>query len=386
MVISSLPNRSNILSISVFDLALSPCLEMCRYIVVTTADRKVHLLDTTSPTLEVARSFSHLLDSPILDIIAFGLRYLIVASMSGKLAVFDTVKKTVLHERTDHSKYLVKLASYRTGECYLVASAGWDAKVNLYRCETADDTIHLKKPIATLTLASVPETVMFIESPEYNMPILLLSRRDSSFLYYFEVPNLAGSGMAYLGKQNLAPHSNAWVAFTPADVQPCPTDPSLVAVGTSSTPHMKLLVVKLLVPPKQASLLNAGAIRDPNGPITQASQARGELMMQDREEAAILVNVSTMAPQTQYSTPRLTWRPDGSGIYVSSDDGLVRGIEASTGKFIAALEGHDPGSKLRCLWAGKLDLHQENALTQASTKEYLLSGGFDQKLILWSST
>lgn len=142
---------------------------------------------------------------------------------------------------------------------------------------------------------------------------------------------------------------------------------------------MKLLVVKLLIPTSNSSLL-AGPDSEA---VTQAAQARAELLIQDRDEAAILINASTLAPQTQYSTPRLVWRPDGSGIYVSSDDGLVRGIEVATGKVVAAMEGHEPGSKLRCLWAGYLGHGQGNTSTESS--ERLLSGGFDQRLILWQS-
>ena len=187
--------------------------------------------------------------------------------------------------------------------------------------------------------------------------------------------------MNYIGNQNLAPHSNAWIAFTPSDVQLCPTDPSLIVVATSTTPHMKLLVVRLLIPMEESSLVAANPIRGPDGTVTQASQARAELLVQDREEAAILINISTLAPQTQYSTPRVVWRPDGSGVYVSSDDGIVRGIEATTGKVVSILEAHDPGSKIRCLWAG----HLKNDTEKESTSEHLISGGFDQKLIAWTS-
>jgi WD40 repeat protein len=86
------------------------------------------------------------------------------------------------------------------------------------------------------------------------------------------------------------------------------------------------------------------------------------------------------------STPRIVWRPDGSGVYVSSDDGVVRGIEAKTGKIIASLQAHEPGSKLRCLWAGHIQTKNVDNLEPTGTNEYLLSGGFDQKLILWSAS
>lgn len=145
-----------------------------------------------------------------------------------------------------------------------------------------------------------------------------------------------------------------------------------------STPHMKLLIVKLLLPPTRSSGPAADTSLGPDGPVTQASQARAELAVADKEEAAILVNVSTLAPQTSYSTPRLVWRPDGSGVYVSSDDGVVRGIEAKSGKLISSLKAHEPGSKIRCLWAGHLTNDDEKT-------ECLISGGFDQKLIVWRS-
>lgn len=141
---------------------------------------------------------------------------------------------------------------------------------------------------------------------------------------------------------------------------------------------MKLLIVKLLLPPTRSSELVTEISPGLDGPVTQASQARAELAVADKEEAAILINVSTLAPQTSYSTPRLVWRSDGSGVYVSSDDGVVRGIEAKSGKLISSLKAHEPGSKIRCLWTGRMMNNDEKT-------EYLISGGFDQKLVVWRS-
>jgi len=85
-----------------------------------------------------------------------------------------------------------------------------------------------------------------------------------------------------------------------------------------------------------------------------------------------------MAPQTPYCTPALAWRPDGSGVWVNSDDGVIRGIEARTGKIIASLQEHETGNKVRCLWAGWVDVGDP-----VSREEWLVSGGFDQRLIVW---
>lgn len=383
-VLTSLPSRSNILSIAAFKLQLPLTSSVKQYVAVTTADRRLLLLDPASPGFEVAHAYTSFQDSPILDMLVIGSRYLLIASMSGKLLLYDTVSDQILDEKKDHSKYVVKIACWPDGDSFLVASAGWDSKVFLYRIFTGEDP-RIGEPLAALTLASIPETLLFVRSPENGFPILLVARRDSTFLYYYSVPQRSESTFELLGKQNLAPHSNAWVAFTPADVHICPTDPSVVAVATSSTPHMKILILKLLLPPTRATGTNEIAEPEITEPaeLTQASQARAELLVADREEAAILVNVSTMAPQTAYSTPRLTWRPDGTGLYVSSDDGVVRGVEANSGKLIASMEGHEPGSKLRCLWAGILETHNSEASDSTRAREVLISGGFDQRLVLW---
>jgi WD40 repeat protein len=384
-VVTSFPSRSNILHVSIVEMSLRGIPQPQIYIAVTTADRKLSFLDPASATYEVAHSYSNFTDSPILDMIIVDNHLILTASMSGRLSLYDTVKNEIVDERKDHSKYIVKLARHHAGDKFLVASAGWDSKIFLYEIKPGGNNSQLGKPRAELTLPTIPETLAFFASQDDGTPILLVARRDCTFLHFYAVPSSDSPDLVFLGKQNLAPHSNAWIAFTPSDVQICPTDPSLVAVATSTTPHMKLLILKLLVPIKQSSLLDTVSVAGPNGNITQASQARAELLIQDREEAAILVNVSTLAPQTQYSTPRLVWRPDGSGVYVSSDDGIVRGIEATTGKLMALLEGHDPGSKLRCLWAGTLTLSQGGNSGVDAQRECLISGGFDQKLIIWQA-
>lgn len=385
-ILTSLPSRSNVLSVTVFDLLLPSAMAVKQYLAVTTADRRLHLLDPTTPDLELVRSYTSFLDSPILDIITLGSRYMMIASMSGKVWLYDTASDKILDERKDHTKYVVKMDSWSDGNSAMVASAGWDSKIFLYRLDINGDAPRIGNPVASLTLPSIPETLLFVRSPDNGSAVLLVARRDSTFLYYYSVPDLNSATFNLLGKQNLAPHSNAWVAFTPADVQICPTDPSVVAVATSSTPHMKLLILKLLLPPVQPAGSDAIAEVEAHEPvaITQASQARAELLIADREEAAISVNVSTMAPQTAYSTPRLAWRPDGSGLYVSSDDGILRGFETSSGKLVASLEGHEPGSKIRCLSTGHLRSSQEEGVFTTGGVEFLVSGGFDQRLILWN--
>ena len=149
---------------------------------------------------------------------------------------------------------------------------------------------------------------------------------------------------------------------------------------------MKLLIVRLLIPPYNPVAPPVLATRTslldeiPDGAETIASRTRAELAIADREAAAILIHATTMAPQTAYSTPAVAWRPDGSGVWVNGDDGTVRGVEVSTGKVVATLKGgHDEGTKVRCLWAGRVDANE-------GEEEWLVSGGFDQRLVVWKAT
>ncbi len=239
----------------------------------------------------------------------------------------------VLDTRNDHSKYVVKVAAWNEN----IVTAGWDSKVFLYHA--SGNFSSLGTPVAAVTLSTNPETVTFVRHPDSDHPILLVTRRDSTSLYYYSLE------LKLLGSQNLAPHSNSWITFTPSSVEICPQDPTLLAVATSAIPHMKVIIVRLLLPSlTRSSSTNAS-------PLTQVAQTRGNLAIQDRQEAAIQVHVSTMAPQTPYSTPQVVWRPDGAGIFVNGDDGIIRGLEAKTGKVVATLQGgHQVGSKIRTIW------------------------------------
>lgn len=234
----------------------------------------------------------------------------------------------------------------------------------------------LGEPVASINIATNPETITFIEHPDLDCPILLMTRRDSTSLYYYSLSDIDRSRyeipqpaeLKLLGSQNLAPHSNAWIAFSPSSVAISPIDPTLLAVATSAVPHMKLIIVRLLIP---SSGLSDG------GPPTRAAQNRAGLAVEDREGAAILVHVSTLAPQTPYSTPQVVWRPDGSGVFVNGDDGVLRGLEAKTGKIVTTLkDGHETGSKIRAIWCGNVDV-------PGGQEEWVVSGGFDRRLVVW---
>jgi len=325
-------------------------------------------------------------DSPILST-TFFLRGTRTASatMSGKLMVHDHLTGELLAERRDHSKWAVHVASWMSSptQPLLVATAGWDQKVHIYSVQAEDieagGATSLPPPAHTITLPSNPESMVFVTNPDTKKLYLVVSRRDSSFLYYHgidleDTSSQSGISVAAAGRQNLAPHSNAWVAFTPSALALHPSDPTLLAIATSHLPHLKVIIVRLLFPDTPSTQ----GFTEPAPPQTVAAVGRAELALQDREDAAITLQVSTQAPQTPYSTPQIAWRPDGSGLWVNGDDGVIRGVEAKTGKVVALLRGHEVGSKVRTLWAGHIGNGEDK-------KEILVSGGFDRKCFVWEA-
>lgn len=371
-IVDSLPSSSNILSATVEQVIVDGSLK--DVVFATTADRRVNVLDTPSCTLR--SSATGIQDSPVLSCLALREKYMVFASMSGQIVIAD-LEGNIIEKRRDHAKYVVNVKIFDDTDRPLLATAAWDNKINIYALPTSGPP-SLGDPIATINLPSKPESILFLQHPESQQPVLLISRTDSTHLYYYTTeaePRL-------LGRQNLAPHSNAWVAFTPSALAICPTDSSLLACATSAVPSMKLLIARMLIPPWDVEttsappvLLRTSLLDDnPDATETQASQARVALALADKEDAAIQIHCTTLSPQSAYSTPAVAWRPDGSGVWVNGDDGSIRGIEAASGKIIATLKGHEPGSKVRCLWAGNVD-----------GQEWLVSGGFDQKLIVWKA-
>ncbi|OJJ74987.1 hypothetical protein ASPBRDRAFT_172501 [Aspergillus brasiliensis CBS 101740] len=393
------PTSSNLLACSV-EQWQRPDAQAELYLIATGADRHLHLFQTSTGH-DLVQSFTGTSEAPILSYIPIqDGRYILMTNMSGQLLLQRGAD--IIDRRKDHAKYAVKVIAFEqrnsneadtssTSTTIWIATAGWDSKVFLYRMQinaeespstTTTTPTQIGDPIASIPLLSNPESILFtthIDNPQDL--ILLVSRSDSTNLYYYHVKPSAASTTGYecplVGKQNLAPHSNAWVAFSPSCLALSPHDPGLIAIATSTLPHMKVMIVRLLFPSSES--LDRSSAEQEQEPATQAAQAFAALSLQNREDAAILIQANTFAPQTAYSTPQVVWRPDGSGVWVNGDDGVVRGVEVKTGKVVTLLkDGHEVGSKIRTLWAGWVD--GENS---GDREEWLVSGGFDKRLVVW---
>ncbi|PLB45144.1 hypothetical protein P170DRAFT_391749 [Aspergillus steynii IBT 23096] len=410
--IVQIPTSSNLLACSVdtwkYDENENPPPSSASpsYLVATGADRQLHLIDT-APGNGIVKSFAGHSESPILSYVSIeNGEYALLTNMSGQVLLQRGAE--ILDRRRDHTKYVVKVVAFEDdsdhpdspGKTVWIATAGWDSKIFLYRLRIggASESQHLVlgEPVGYITLPSNPESMLFVRHVDSQELILLVSRRDSTHLFYYQVQRPLSSAPAstpaatpyecrLLGKQNLAPHSNAWVAFSPSCLALSPLDPGLLAVATSTLPHMKVIVVRLLFPSVDSlDLVTSGPVTgdsEPETTTTQATQAFAALTLQNREDAAIMIQANTFAPQTAYSTPQVAWRPDGSGLWVNGDDGVIRGVETKTGKVVAILkDGHEIGCKVRAIWAGWVDVPRDGEVVR---EEWLVSGGFDKKLVVW---
>lgn len=177
-------------------------------ILATTADRRLNQLEV--PTCALHDSLLNLQDSPILSCAILERAHLLTGSMSGKIMISD-LKGNILSERRDHNKYVVQVAIQETSEASWVATAGWDARVHLYKISREETTPKLGEPVATISLQTNPEALLFIEHPDNGQPILVVTRIDSTHLFFYTME------AKLLGKQNIAPRNGlsqnlvAWI-------------------------------------------------------------------------------------------------------------------------------------------------------------------------------
>ncbi|KAJ8097869.1 WD40-repeat-containing domain protein [Lipomyces tetrasporus] len=331
--------ESNILSVSVAYLSMpisvddsSSSVSTRPCIMATSADRSLRIFDFY--TFDLLTVYTHLHSSPILTLLVLNESTLLTGGMDGRLVVSNPATGDVIAQLKDHMKYLVRIACSK--DMRYLATAGYDKKVHAYSIENMGPdvpTIGFTR-IGTLSFPTNPEAIVFVNPEEDNTtdstpPQLVVSRRDSTFLYYYKLfPVLSEAA-----RHNLNPDSNSWVSFCAMDIVLDPAESKFLGVATSTMPHMRFM------------LLESGA-------------------------DTIMKSAFTKAPQDTYSSARICWRPQGSGVWCNGDDGIIRGMELSTGNVVVELKHHE--GKVKAMFAGIVD-----------GREVLVTGGFDKTIALW---
>ncbi|KAK9476764.1 WD40-repeat-containing domain protein [Lipomyces japonicus] len=322
----------NILFVSVAKLRLPTVLDddssprserQC--ILVASADKSLKIFDFYS--FDLLKSFTHLHSSPILTLAAIDADTVVTGGMDGRLVFTKVATGEVVVFAKDHFKYLVRITV--TNDNKYIATAGYDKKVNVYNLSfQGEDQIPSLSLIGSVTFPTNPEAIAFVYNDDKELR-LIASRRDSTFIFYYKLEPT----VIEVARHNLNPESNSWVSFCAMDITPDPVDAKLIGVATSTVPHMRFLAVE-------------------NGVDN------------------IVKNTFTKAPQDAYSSGRITWRPHASGIWCNGDDGIIRGIELSTGNVVAELKHHE--GKVKALYSGIVD-----------GNEVLVTGGFDKTIAVW---
>ncbi|KAK9472443.1 WD40-repeat-containing domain protein [Dipodascopsis tothii] len=311
-------------------------------ILTTSADKSLRIFDFY--TLDLLRKHTHLHLSPLLSLLIYKDNMLITGGMDGRLVISRADTGDIVHEVKDHLRFVVRIACSKDQR--YIATAGYDQKVYVYEIvdtpatDEAPAKVELVK-IGVLTFPSNPEALAFtdpdldggayVDAQGARSPMLIVSRRDWTFIYYYKIqPTLTE-----YARHNLNPDSNSWVTFCAMDIVLDPSNPKYIAIATSATPHMRFM------------MLEAG-------------------------NDQIIKNVTTNAPQDAYSSGRICWRPHGSGVWCNGNDGVIRGIERSTGEVVAELKHHD--GKVKAMYAGVVD-----------GKEVLVTGGFDKTVVVWET-
>lgn len=317
--------------------------------------------------------------------------------MEGVLDILDSKNLETVYSVRNHSRFAVMVTAYEETEKDRIwlATAGWDWKVMVYKLDY-DEHDHLlpfeEGVNFNIEVTSNPECVLITRDQDTNNLILVLSRKDSQYLEYYLLDSPAQTEqqgeISYLGRQNLAPQSSAWTPFSPSYFKRCPTDPGLLAISTSSEPYMKILIVRMLIlSSPQAQEQEQSDTLSTSFSNLSLSQSQSQTQTQHREDSAILMQCTAPAPQTPYSTPQIAWRVDGSGVWINGEDGVVRGVDLSSGEVVAVLggkgekKGHEVGSKVRSVWAGVVRSTSEDG--KEKEEEWVVSGGFDKRVIVW---
>ena len=110
--------------------------------------------------------------------------------MSGQVVLYDHEKDETLEEQRDHSKYVVKFITHQTTSVvHWIATAGWDGKilVCVLQARLGFSSLALGPPVAAISLPTNPKAAVFVEGSDDPIPMLVITRRDSTSLHYYSL-------------------------------------------------------------------------------------------------------------------------------------------------------------------------------------------------------
>lgn len=415
-------------------------------ILVSGSDKSIRCYDAKSQALVHVWHGVHG-GSAVRAVAYLGNGYILSGGMDGRLVVTDMESGQSAGQAKAHSR-LVNAMDY-SRDLGLVASGGYDGWVVVYKVQVGEEErkVELVK-IGQHKFMQIPTVVKIAELPNTKQPVVLAGVQDSSLLNYLAIPgygssedaagNSAGSSsipllgsfgtlgssldsapsMTVISRTNLLDSINTstFVTFTPMALDICPDGSNRFVVATSHAPYMRLVVGKIGLEEQQGnnpalsgesarsgapgltgmSLINSFNSLDKGTETSNDSTTTKETENENGEKrypygTLILHNILAHAPQDQYSMPKIKWSRSGTGVWVSGDDGLIRGIEVETGKLAVEFggpnsvdeDGSDEESPLGKKHSDKirdLDVGYIPSSGQGTGQDIIVTGGVDKRV------
>ena len=254
---------------------------------------------------------------------------LLVGCMNGDVLLLDLTAHPPLQLRAhDHSKYVVAVQFAPDGHSF--ASASHDGTVALYTRNPSASTSATSPP-SSPTSAPIPPFALH-HRLEYRNPVESLAWLDSSVLC-------------------VAPREDNYLHLVH-----CPTrvEQSKVNMNLTGDDHVSFSAMHLAL--------------SPDGTLLAVATDQHRLLLL-AAGTGIQVRNFWGLQNDGYSTPRVAWSQSGKFVYVSQQDASVCVYDASEGRSVAVLKGHDTNVR-------DVDCHPFNDL--------VATGSFDRTVKVWS--
>lgn len=319
------------------------------------------------------------LAQPLKTVAACG-PYIFLSDMNGTLEVFEVDSNwnlvsvlaggpIKLHRRLITDFKVLQIDNLDTPNLIAYfASIGWDGRLMVGKIVKTDSLLEATI-IGEFKLASNPTSLCLALDTRTNLPLLLAGRLDSSLLALFAVTQDDVIEVARVSLNDAQFSSHGFQAMSIAHM-----GNGVFSVGTDHIPFMRLVTVAL---PTMDKILAT----QHNMESLSIDEALKKLhLSQDSVQTlhtqtpvlrgTIVSNYNTLCPQDKYSSAIVLPRKSG-GVWIPADDGIVRGIDLTTGRVVTELNTGDGRAKCASIGAA------------ASGEYVLVCGAMDKKASLW---
>ncbi|CAO1638379.1 unnamed protein product [Sympodiomycopsis kandeliae] len=280
-------------------------------LVSTSSDKQVLFFDPdTGDVIESLDPVLHALDkghtSPVMDVAQHPVhaREFVTVGMDGKVVLWDVLKgNKVVWEARDHNRFIVKCVWDHKGE-YL-ATAGYDKRLVVYKrrsnsndqvnhggdeeeVEVSELTTNLDLVHKVDTITN-PESIHFITSPTDQSTWLVYSLRDDNFIHYLNLSS--GSDTPIRESYNTNEKSfDTHRSYSILSINSHPTLPDTLSLVTGAHNSTSSTTQLILLPYFSSQRLHT---------------------------------IHTSVPTSTHYTPRQRWLPNGTGVYLTSEEGWL---------------------------------------------------------------